>query len=89
MNKKLDEQEFISIEKSYMENNDSDENNFNKIKVNIKKLDMIWVLGRKLIKELNWPSGKKKSLLSADFFCSSVFFSMCSGYISECVCADT
>lgn len=41
MNKKLDEQEFISIEKSYMENNDSDENNFNKIKVNIKKLDMI------------------------------------------------
>ena len=47
--------------KSYMENNDSDENNFNKVKVNIKKLDMIWVLGRKLIKELNWPSGKKES----------------------------
>lgn len=47
--------------KAYLEDNDSDENNFNKIKVNIKIVGMIWVLGRKLTKKLNWRSGEKES----------------------------
>lgn len=67
--------------------NDSDENNFSKIKMNIKKLGVIWVLSRKLIKELNYLNGKKN--LSTDFFCPSTFLSMCPGGIPESMYTGT